>query len=97
MKEYKNESDDVRVSKTTVLGCRMPVDEVKAVELAAAALGESLSEYVRKALFLRRGGMLSFLPAVSISIGTQYMQVDNNILRTRTPSAAEPANFVIYK
>ena len=89
------EPSDTRLSKTAVLGCRMPLDEIKAVERAAAETGETVSEYVRNALLLRREGSIQLPSIVSISIGNQYMQVDNATSTTRAFLVAEQANFVI--
>ena len=45
---------DVRVGKTSVISCRMPTDELDKLEDAVRGTGESLSEYVRRAITLRR-------------------------------------------
>ncbi len=88
------EPSDARLSKSAVLGCRMPLDEIKAVERAAAETGETVSEYVRNALLLRREGSIPLPSIISISIGNQYMQVDNTTSTTRASLVAEQANFV---
>lgn len=67
-------SSEVRTSKTAVLACRMPQDEIKAVERAAAAIGESTSEYVRKAILLRRVGNQPVAASMSVSIGSPNFQ-----------------------
>ncbi len=65
--------------KIGCFGLYMPLDEIKAVERAAAGTGETVSEYVRNALLLRREGSIPLPSIVSISIGNQYMQVNNTI------------------
>lgn len=48
-------SIEVRPAQTTVVSCRMPIDEFEALAVAARAARESVSEYVRKAVVQRRG------------------------------------------
>lgn len=44
----------VRQSRTAILSVRLPLDELDGLEEAAQAAGESLSDYVRKAVVVRR-------------------------------------------
>jgi hypothetical protein len=45
---------DVRSGRTAVISCRLPRNELDALEEAAEAANESVSEYVRKAITVRR-------------------------------------------
>ncbi len=53
--------------KTNYLGFRLPQEEIRAIEAAAAAAGESVSEYVRKAIALRQQKQIPLAPIVSVS------------------------------
>ncbi len=65
---------EVRPGRTSVVSFRLPTRELDALEEAAAAAGESISEYVRKAVVLRlRDAALNGANAV-ISTGTQFTQ-----------------------
>ncbi len=58
---------DVRVGRTAVISCRLPRNELDALEEAADSARESLSEYVRKAITVRRQveGLFLRLPSES--------------------------------
>jgi hypothetical protein len=84
---------ETRTSKTSVLACRMPVDEIKAVEKAAAAVGESVSEYVRKAILMRREGQVPFQTVVSVSIGSPYMQINRSTSWSRPSGIVESDSY----
>ena len=45
---------DVRLGKTSVVSCRMPTVELDALEDAIRETGETISEYIRRAVTLRR-------------------------------------------
>lgn len=51
-----------RSVKTAYLGFRLPVEEYQALSEAAAACGETVSEYVRKAIAIRRKGQTTKIP-----------------------------------
>jgi len=53
--------------KTRYLGFRMLEEEIKAIEAAAAAAGESVSEYVRKAIVSRLEERRPQIPSTRIS------------------------------
>lgn len=54
-------------AKSAYLGFRLPEEENKALEAAAAAAGESISEYVRKAIASRIETRMPQLPEISMS------------------------------
>jgi hypothetical protein len=53
--------------KTRYLGFRLPEEEVKAIEKASESVGESVSEYVRKAIVARMEGRTYPTSSSSIS------------------------------
>jgi len=59
--------------KTAYLGFRLPEEEIQAIEAAAAAAGESVSEYVRKAIVLRQQKQIPLVPIVSVSYANPSM------------------------
>ncbi len=65
-------------SKTAYLGFRLPEEEYQAIEEAARATGESVSEYVRKAIAQRREGQVHVVPEASITYGIPFMKVTDN-------------------
>ncbi len=84
-------SEETRTSRTGVLACRMPRDEIKLVEEAAAEAGETTSEYVRKALVLRRS--LPTWASASIAIGSPYMQASDSLSLTRATLIVKPDSY----
>ncbi|HLX59282.1 MAG TPA: ribbon-helix-helix protein, CopG family [Ktedonobacteraceae bacterium] len=53
-------------AKTGYLGFRLPEEEIEAIETAAIAAGESVSEYVRKAIEFRMEGRLPLTSSPSL-------------------------------
>ena len=78
---------------TAVIACRMPVDEIRAVEKAAAVAGESVSEYVREAISLRLEGQAPFQTEVNFTVGSSYMQVDHRATWVRPSGIVEPGSY----
>jgi hypothetical protein len=66
--------------KTRYLGFRLPEEEIRAIEAAAAAVGESVSEYVRKAIASRMQERKPLLPAASLSYVISSVRIDDNKL-----------------
>ncbi len=62
--EWADEAEEIQVrpSQTTVVSCRLPKEEFLALEESARAAGETVSEYVRKAIALRRAGPVEGQP-----------------------------------
>lgn len=60
----------VGVRKTEIVSFRLPADELDQLEVAAAAAGESLSEYVRRALRSLTGRTASTRPGLDVMAGT---------------------------
>lgn len=60
----------VGVRKTEIVSFRLPSDELDQLEEAAAAAGESLSEYVRRALRGLMGRAASSRPEIDVMAGT---------------------------
>jgi hypothetical protein len=88
--EWAEEAENiaVRPARTAVVSFRLPLNELDALEDAAQEAGESLSEFVRKAIELRR----SFRkppPVIAISPGTDNVQIrasrENSAPRSDAP------------
>lgn len=56
--------------KTEVVSFRLPSEELDQLEEAAAAAGESLSQYVRRALRARMGRSGPSRPGIEVTAGT---------------------------
>lgn len=69
--EQEPERIEVRPARSSVLSVRLPRAEFDALEEAARAAGETLSEYVRRAVMQRvqGSGMPSGITTVSRSVG----------------------------
>lgn len=81
--EWEEEAVPMRVrpSRTAVVSFRLPKNELDALERAAADAGESLSDYLRKAVALRqRGGAPAFLTVVNKSVGSTYFQTSEQVV-----------------
>ncbi len=63
--EWGEETKDIkaRPGRSSVVSFRLPIEELDAVEEAAAQNGESVSQYIRGALALRLHGEMARLPA----------------------------------
>ncbi len=53
--EWEEEQIEVRPAKTAVISCRIPREELDALEAVAAARGESVSQGVRRAITMLVG------------------------------------------
>jgi hypothetical protein len=62
-------------SKTTYLGFRIPEEEMKSLEAAARATGETVSEYVRNAIAARMEGQKQVIPSSSVTYAIPTMTV----------------------
>ncbi|HLJ82302.1 MAG TPA: ribbon-helix-helix protein, CopG family [Ktedonobacterales bacterium] len=69
--EDEPEQIEIRPARTAVLSVRLPREVMDAVEAAAAASGQSLSEYVRSAVESRLRGATFVIPSV-INRSTGY-------------------------
>ncbi len=69
--EWSEESEDIKVRarRSEVVSFRLPSEEVDHLEESAAALGESLSEFIRKAVTLRLSGAALATPWVEFTTG----------------------------
>lgn len=66
--------------KKGYLGFRLPQEELDAIEAAAAAAGESVSEYVRKAIASRMEERQQLIPPASLSYQISPVKIDDNKL-----------------
>ena len=79
----------IRPLGTSVISCRLPTDEFHALEAAAQAAGEKLSEYMRKAILLRRQqSTATVLATYNISFGGQYLQQEDKWSTWTTAAAS---------
>lgn len=67
---------EVRSNRSAVVSFRVPHIEFEALEAAAAAVGESISEYIRKAVGLRQGGNMPLVSSVNYTVGNVYLQIN---------------------
>ena len=81
---------ETRPGRTAVVSCRLPLTEFEDLEDAARQAGESISEYVRRAIELRRYGS-EHLPVIhtgSIVIGHVQVTLTGAIdLRSDAPQS----------
>ena len=91
--EWSEEPADVTVkpSRSEVVSFRLPPNELDALEGAASASGESVSEYIRKSLALRLFGE-PIGPAVEITSDATRLTIRSHIIVSRRKDA--PASFV---
>ncbi len=68
--EWSDEAEDIetRPSGSAVVSFRLPWEELEELDEAAAAKGESLSEFIRKALRFRLAG-IAIAPFVEMTYG----------------------------
>lgn len=80
--EWGEEAKDIRSrpSRSSVVSFRLPIEELDAVEEAAAQNGESVSQYIRGALALRLHG-----EAVKSPVGIMYGSTGMPHLGSWTP------------
>jgi hypothetical protein len=87
---------ETRPGPTAVVSCRLPISEFVALEEASTRLGESISEYVRRAIALRREGS-RYLPAIhSNSIAAGHVEVTvagATVWRSAAPRSFSPADY----
>ena len=71
--------------KTTYLGFRIPEEDMKSLEAAARAAGETVSEYVRDAITARMEGQKQVIPSSSVTYAIPTMTViDSNSSQFQT-------------
>lgn len=85
------EAIEVRPRRTDVVSFRLPTDEMEALEANASAAGETISEYLRKAVALRIYGE-PIGPAVEITTGAKRLVIRSHIVTSSTRDA--PGSFV---
>ncbi|MFN2490356.1 MAG: ribbon-helix-helix protein, CopG family [Actinomycetota bacterium] len=88
--EWEDEPAEVEVKPkaTSVVSFRLPTEELDALEEAAERAGESVSEFVRKALALRLHGK-PIGPTVEVSSGATRLVVRSHVVtESRTESGA---------
>ena len=66
--------------KTRYLGFRLPEEEIRTIEVAATAAGESVSEYVRNAITFRMKERKQVIPAASLTYAISPFRIDDNKL-----------------
>jgi Ribbon-helix-helix protein, copG family len=91
--EWSDEAESVEVkpSRSEVISFRLPSEELDALEVAAAGTGETISEFVRRALALRLYGE-PIGPSIEISSGATRLTVRSHIIVGSHKDA--PASFV---
>ncbi len=96
--EWSQEAEQIetRPGRTAVVSCRLPVNEFQGLEDAAEQAGESISEYIRRAIQLRRLGS-GHLPAIhtdSIAVGhVQVTLTGATDWRSDAPQSIVPLDF----
>jgi Ribbon-helix-helix protein, copG family len=91
--EWEDEAEpiEVRPAPTAVVSVRLPRNEMDALEAAAAAAGESLSEFVRKAIGWRLGSMvLAPASVVNRSVGYPTFHIQTDEFRLWSRPSEEP-------
>ena len=78
----------VRPARTSVVSVRLPIEEFDVLEAAANAAGESLSEYVRRAIEVRRVGNPVPTGLQVSSLGAMTMQVTSSMSAAWTETRA---------
>jgi hypothetical protein len=89
--EWSEETEDIEVrpSGSEVVSFRLPSEELDALAEASKEAGESLSEYVRKAIAVRLHG-IAIGPVVQVSLGTGTLLVRSHIVTgTRSENVAD--------
>jgi hypothetical protein len=91
--EWEDEAEkiEVRPTRTEVVSFRLPSEELDQVQDIAAKAGESLSEFIRKALALRLYGT-PIGPSFEFSSGAHRLTVRSHILSTGPKDA--PDSFI---
>lgn len=78
-------------TETTVVSFRMPTSEYRALEQAATAAGESIAEYIRKAIALFIGGG----QPVRIFANTAYAAKYTHAEVPATSTSSAPRNVIL--
>jgi hypothetical protein len=73
------EEVEVRTSRSEVVSFRMPSEELDSLVEATSKVGESLSEYIRKAIAVRLHGV-AIGPAVQVTSGGSTLVVRSHIV-----------------
>ncbi len=72
--ETEEEQIEVRPSRTSVVSFRLPAEEMVQLERAAKDAGQTLSEYIRTAIIMRRVHGNSLMPGTyNVSYGSQFI------------------------
>lgn len=69
------DTQNPRSLRTETYGLRLTPEEMEALEQAAGEAGESVADYLRKAVALRQQGAPA-IPALNVSVGIYSLQVD---------------------
>jgi hypothetical protein len=77
-------------NESTTVTFRLPISEYQTLEHAATALGESISEFVRKAVALRSRGSYPIRILANTSANAPYTRAD-----VATPMASNEAQRVV--
>lgn len=84
---------EARPTRTSVLSLRLPTDEFHALLRAARSTGESVSEYVRKAIAMRQSAQSTTSPTINITFTYPEMPKDKELTSdwtTYTSGNAQP-------
>jgi len=72
--ETEEEHIEARPARTSVVSFRLPSEEMELLDQAAKAAGQTLSEYIRTAIMMRRlHGDAEMPPTFNISYGSQFI------------------------
>ena len=72
-------------TETTVVSFRMPTSEYRALEQAAAAAGDSIAEYIRRAIALFVGGGQPIRIFANTSYVAKYTHADIPVASSSAP------------
>jgi hypothetical protein len=72
--ETEEEHIEARPARTSVVSFRLPAEEMELLDQAAKGAGQTLSEYIRTAITMRRlHGDAEMPPTFNISYGSQFI------------------------
>lgn len=74
------------ISPSTAFTFRLPREELAALEQAAAQVGLSVSEYLRKAAALRPTNSVLARPQFNLSVSTPYFQSGTMVTWSESPT-----------
>ncbi len=63
--------------KSNIIAFRLPNDEMEAIRNVSTQQHETVSEYVRRSIAMRRDGYTAFKPTIGYTVSTLYLTVSN--------------------